>query len=267
MMPFARALQDRKCSPSISGMTYFGRCQRTLTAPFTALAPINTATLHNPGPVLSFQTVWDTTTGSILYRSETILSAGTLFAEPVTIIWQSSDLSKFPSAYATALAATMGVELQATLIRTESSTKPTSGLTVGAKVGVALGALCFALLVGATIIFCLQKRRKTKQPVVSTHELVHVSEMSGYSSGLRRLFRGKWRAEVDGRAQRMELEAEKVYELPVPPAELEAPQHQQQQREAQNPGPPYEIRPHSVSTTQKKEGTVSMSEAVKRASD
>lgn len=253
-------------------MTYFGRCQRTLTAPFTALAPITTATLFNAGPIFSFLTVWDTIQGGTLYRSETVLSSGTLFAEPVTIIWQSSDLSKFPSAYATALAATMGVKLQENFqpdLRADSSGEAAAGLSVGAKVGIALGAvLGFALLIGAAVMLFLRRRKKAKQSLELDGRTEPAVEMPGYSSGFKRFFRGRWRAEADGRMQRAEMETEKVFELPVPPAELEAPQHRQQQ--IRGHAPPY-VNPtylNSVNDTanEKKEDDVGISELPKKVS-
>ena len=154
----------------------------------------------------------------------------------------------------------MSVELQDDLqagLRTDASSEPAAALSVGAKVGIALSTIiAFALLVGARVIFCLRNRRRERQSLVLEDRTMPASELSGYSSGLRRLFLGRWRAEIDGRMQRAEMEAEKVYELPVPPAELEAPEHQQ----AQDPAPPCEARPYPDSAI--KGGALSTSEAV-----
>lgn len=230
-------------------MTYFGRCQSTLTAPFTAIAPITSITMINSGSLYSYWTVWDTNVGGTWYHSETTLSSGTLFAEPVTVMWQFSDLSKFPRAYATALAVTMGVELQAGL-RADSNTdfpsKPAAVLSVGAKVGIAIGAvLGFALLVGVAVIMCLRRRRKARQRVAAEDRTVPAHELPGQSLGLKRFYQGEWRAEVDGRTQRAEMEAKQEYELPVPPVELEAPQcGEQQERQFRDPAPLYDVSGH-----------------------
>jgi hypothetical protein len=162
----------------------------------------------------------------------------------------------------------MGVELQGNSqagFRTDTSSEPAAGLSVGAKVGITLGAvLGFAFFLGAAVIFFLRRHKKATQSATPEGRTEPVQELPGYSSGLRKFFWGRWRAEIDGTTQRAEMETEKVYELPVPPTELEALQHQQ--LHTQDPAPPYETRPHLVPTIHKKEDTVNISEAVKHIS-
>jgi LPXTG-motif cell wall-anchored protein len=96
-------------------------------------------------------------------------------------------------------------------------------LSTGAKAGIALGAvLGFALIAGAIAVLVLRKRKKAQVPRIPQD----VAEMPSHSAGLKRLFRGKWRAEMDGDSQPVEIDSRKVYVVPGPPAELEAPQHE-----------------------------------------
>jgi hypothetical protein len=188
-------------------MSWFDQCQGTFTTPFTALAPLALNSGRDFTP-----TAWDTIISGTTYSSPTLLASGRLFAEPVRVLWQSSDLSNFPSAYATSLAAKMGVEI---------GDKPS--LSTGAKAGIALGAvLGFALIAGAIAVLVLRKRKKAQVPRIPQD----VAEMPSHSAGLKRLFRGKWRAEMDGDSQPVEIDSRKVYVVPGPPAELEAPQHE-----------------------------------------
>jgi hypothetical protein len=110
-------------------------------------------------------------------------------------------------------------------IRTEATSSPASvatqeALSTGAKAGIAIGAILgVALLAGLVIICCLRQRKKKRQHPI-------VSEMSGQSSGLRRLLKGNWRGEMDGSSQPVEIDSRQVVVVPGPPAELEAPHYQ-----------------------------------------
>jgi hypothetical protein len=97
-------------------------------------------------------------------------------------------------------------------------------LSTGAKAGIAIGAILgFSLIAGAIAVLVLRKRRKAQVPGMPED----VAEMPSHSAGLKRLFRGKWRVEMDGDSQPVEIDSRKVYVVPGPPAELEAPQHEQ----------------------------------------
>ncbi|KAH7086093.1 hypothetical protein BKA63DRAFT_560706 [Paraphoma chrysanthemicola] len=214
------------CCPSGMFPTNFRQCEGTISTPFTALAPV-IATVTS-GSSVSRVTIWDdsvtraiTTTGSdgrpdIVntvqnFSQTTVISNGKLWAEPVTVYWQAEDLSLFPSVYASSLASAIGISFGKSLPEGSSS----RGLSVGAIVGIAVGAVVLAFLIGGGIILILLHRRK-QQPHTE------LSELSGQSNGFRKLFGGKWRAEVDGNSKPAELESKHVYEVPVPPAELEA---------------------------------------------
>lgn len=167
------------------------------------------------GSRLSTGIAWVFVTAGRTIRPEIVLSSGVLFAEPVTVIWRSSDLSNFPTAYATALATEMGVEMNA-------GPQPSPTLSARARAGIAAGAVLGVIfLFGSMMCFCMRKRNKARQ-----HDFPEgMAEMPGHSAGLKRMFRGKWRAELDGRSQPTELDSRKVYIMPGPPVELEAPHH------------------------------------------
>lgn len=155
-------------------MTLFERYESTSTTPFTALAPAVIRICVGSSSSLSYGTVWDTVVEGRSYCSQTVLSTGTVFAEPVTILWQSSDLSRFPSAFATAPAATIGVKLDV---------EPSLG--TGAKAGIVIGAvLGLGLLAGAVIVLCLRRRNRAQHPDLPEN----MAEVSGHSSGLKKMF-------------------------------------------------------------------------------
>ncbi|KAH7086615.1 hypothetical protein FB567DRAFT_75066 [Paraphoma chrysanthemicola] len=215
------------CCPSGMFPTNFRQCEGTLSTPFTALAPV-IATVTS-GSSLSRATIWDgnvtqaiTTTGfdgrpATLntvqnFSQTTVISNGKLWAEPVTVYWQAEDLSLFPSVYASSLASAIGISFGN---ESKSEGSSSRGLSVGAIVGIAVGAVVLAFLIGGGIFLILLRRRKQQPHTEPT-------ELSGQSNGFRKLFGGKWRAEVDGNSKPAELESKHVYEAPVPPAELEA---------------------------------------------
>lgn len=147
-------------------------------------------------------------------RHLAVLQTGTLWAGPVVVNWQSSDLAQFPTAYASVLAATMGVKLET---KSTSTAEPSSGMTTSTTAGIAVGAvLAVAFMFGLAIYCCLRKRKKTEHPTVP--------EMSGHSSGFKSMLRGNWRGEMDGGSQPVEIDSRKVLVIPGPPVELEAEQ-------------------------------------------
>ncbi|KAF3006077.1 hypothetical protein E8E13_011029 [Curvularia kusanoi] len=154
------------CCPS--GMSYIGRCERAFTTPFTALSPMQilVTTSAASGAWASSTIGWETITANKTIRSKTVLSSGTLFAEPVTVLWKSSDLSNFPTAYATALAAEMGFNLSPELPDYTATDSP-STVSAGAKYGIAVGALFGSIFLFSLIVYlvylCVRKHRKARQ--------------------------------------------------------------------------------------------------------
>jgi hypothetical protein len=198
-------------------MVYFKERQSVFSTPFTALAPTYVAI-----PSGYTGTVWDTTvkntlpgaTKSLVYRSETVLTTGTLFAPPLVVLWQSSDLSLFPNAYATALAATVGVSIGTQSPDSETSSH-TSSLSTGTKAGISVGAMIgIAFVAGLIVYFCLRQRKKARHS--------DIPELSGQSSGFKTMFHGKFRAEMEGTSKPTEVDSRNVVVIPGSPVELEA---------------------------------------------
>jgi hypothetical protein len=202
-------------------MSWFDQCQETFSTLFTALAPVTISTGSDT------VTYWDTVLGGHRLSSQTVLASGRLSAEPVRVLWQSSDLSSFPSDYATSLDAMMGVKFGI-----ESSLAATKGVNLGVKStsstgvrsGIAIGAaLGFSLLVGPIALLILRRRRKARYPSDSER----IAEMSDHPTSFKEFLRAKWKAEMDGSSQPAEIDSNNVYVVPGPPAELEASQHEQ----------------------------------------
>jgi hypothetical protein len=207
------------------GMVYLNRCQSIFTTSTTVsvLAPLYSTSNFEFVP-----TTWS-------------LRAGIALAEPVTVHWQSSDLTRFPSAYATSLASYMGVTIEAPLPNTASSlptisgvgqppstNEPSelskSGIPEGVIIGFGAGAFAALALVTGVIIYWLRRRRRRKRHAFATeHGLA--TELPNQSSGLRSWLRGRWRAEMDGKEAPVEIDSKNIHTSSGPVAELEAPVH------------------------------------------
>jgi hypothetical protein len=147
---------------------------------------------------------------------------GTVWAEPVSVYWQSSDLSLFPSAYATSLASAMNVPFLSATSPT-SSTLPTrtpEALSVGAKAGIGVGAFFGVAIIAGALVFVSLRRRKRQKSM----QHPDLPEMNGQDSGFKRMFAGKWRAEVDGSSKPVEIDSRNVMVMPGSPVELEGSQ-------------------------------------------
>ena len=162
------------------------------------------------------------------------LDAGVAWAEPITIHWQSSDLTRFPSAYATSIAAWMGVTMEAR--RTSaSSSLPTlsgvgqpselsrSGIPEGVIIGFSVGAFAGLGLLTGVIIYWLHRRRRKHRTFATENGLA--TELPNQSTGLRSWIRGRWRAEMDGKEAPVEIDSKNIHTQSGPIAELEAPVH------------------------------------------
>lgn len=159
------------------------------------------------------------------------LDAGVAWAEPITIHWQSSDLTRFPSAYATSIAAWMGVTMEAqptsaasglpTLSGVGQSELSKSGIPEGVIIGFSVGAFAGLAVLTGVIIYWLRRRRRKHHAFATEHGLA--TELSNHSTGLRSWIRGRWRAEMDGREAPVEIDSKNIHTSSGPIAELEAP--------------------------------------------
>jgi hypothetical protein len=211
----------------------FRQCVSIFSTPFTVLVPVTFTITARSDARLMWQ-VWGGDTQSLFtttatdgkpatvsfstsVRASTVLSTGTLWAEPVSIYWKSSDLSLFPTAYATSLASAIGVPFSADVPPNAFPIPPPSpvGLNAGAKAGIVVAAfLGVALLIGALILLFLRRRRqRIRHP--------DVPEMTGQDSGFKTMLAGKWRAEVDGDSNPVEIDSRNALVIPGSPVELE----------------------------------------------
>ena len=206
------------------GMVYLNRCQSIFSTTIAVSLVVPPYSTSNPE---SLPTIWS-------------LGAGIAWAEPITVHWQSSDLSRFPSIYATSLASYMGVTIEAPppdpswflsklpgvgepLPTNEPSELSMSGTPKGVIIGFSVGAFAGLGLLSGVIIYWLRRRRRKHHAFATEHGLA--TELSNHSTGLRSWIRGRWRAEMDGREAPVEIDSKNIHTPSGPIAELEAPVH------------------------------------------
>jgi hypothetical protein len=174
----------------------------------------------NTGPLLCDL---DTVCESQRLNSPTVLSTGEALA-PTMLIWASSNLSAFPSDYASSLAAALKIPFgsQATTSPSSSPTSipsntcsPDPGLSHGAQAGIGVGVGATVIVSVSALLYLLRRRRRQHQQRVAHPAL---AEMEGSSNGLKRFIGGKWRAEQDGTSQPVEAESRSVRVIPGPHA-------------------------------------------------
>ncbi|KAF3003526.1 hypothetical protein E8E13_005453 [Curvularia kusanoi] len=217
------------CCPT--GFVYGGRCQSLFSTP-TAVA-------------IALPTPSSTGGGSYGgYASIAQMDAGVALAEPITVYWQSSDLTRFPRAYATSMASYMSVTLESQSADLMSSVSTTSGTTnapkdnvtgttargvsKGAMVVIILSAVVGAALLAGAAFFCLRRRRRQRQrqqQQAFSEQHGAATELPNHSSGFKSLIRGRWRAEMEVKPAPVEIDSGKVYTSAGLIAELEAPVH------------------------------------------
>lgn len=147
----------------------------------------------------------------------------------MAVLWQSSDLSKFPQEYATSLAKKIGIDYIAT--STAGLPGPTSNtsqaLTRGAKAGIGVGVSLFALIVVALVAFFALRRRRGNRSSVPAGLNPHrdgLGEMEDQDTdhATRRWYlHGRWRSEADSKTQTGEPQAGNVRVVEGPPRELD----------------------------------------------
>ncbi|CAI9629193.1 unnamed protein product [Alternaria burnsii] len=165
-------------------------------------------------------------------RRLTEVTSGTAFAAQFVVDWQSSDFSRFPSEYASSLAAAIKVPFEDPVTTSPSTTStnfvppftnpnnedPDAAMSPGAIAGIAVGISAF-LIFSIVLLLYLRRRMKQKQQQRLQHS--DMWEMEGSSRGLKHFLGGRWRAEQDGTSQPVEAGSTSVRIIPGPPVELD----------------------------------------------
>jgi hypothetical protein len=170
------------------------------------------------------------------------VTSGFIAADPVVVVWQQKDLSLFPTEYVFSLAhryskswgSPTGSPTPASRsnlpTQTNAAISTPKGLSIGAKAGIGIGVALGVVLVAATIIMFVLKRRHAHAETQRTEG--HVAEMEDrdevLSSKKWYLF-SKWRNEIAVENQVHELNSRAVHKVPRPLVELDT--SEQQQRE------------------------------------
>jgi hypothetical protein len=192
----------------------------------TTLTIIDTANDEN------FCDLRSTCTLERLNSPPSVISSGTAYALPTLVYWQSSDLSAFPSAYASSLAAVLKIPFgnQTTTSHSSSPTstptstpipsnisKSSTELSPGAQAGIGVGVVAAVILSVIALLYLWRRHKRQRQRIAHSG----ISEMEGGSNGLKRFLGGKWRAETDGTSEPVEAESRSIFVIPGPPVELE----------------------------------------------
>lgn len=187
--------------------------------------------------VTNNQSIITTSTTRTVTNITTLTSAVAL-ADVINVIWEETDLPRFPSAYAASLAKRIGVSFTPSAMPGSSSFLPSQtastspsklsskGLSKGGTAGVGVSsAVAFLIAIALIAFLVLRKRRKTREASTSfSHERYH-PEMEDQDASLatRKWFlRGRWRSEVETpKAKPGELDSRSVRIVSGPPQEMD----------------------------------------------
>ncbi|CAN9133256.1 unnamed protein product [Alternaria alternata] len=215
-----------------------GDCQGNLSVPSTVLTNFTstivdqwdqTVTIMGIDVTTSFCTVSSGSSqcgGTTEIRRPTSLLSAAEFGPAFAIYWRASDLSLFPTDYASSLASVIDVPFGNS---TAGPTSPASGdggnsgLSPGAIAGIAVGVATLIIL-GVVALLFLRRRRKRQTQEKQRLPTPAVAEMQGESTGLQHFVGGKWRAESDAGAQLVEAGSRPVTLSPKEPVELDSTQ-------------------------------------------
>lgn len=201
-------------------MSFFRQCESVFSNPMIAYSlPLHSSgivsmTSNNQAPQITYST-------------------GTLWAEPVVVYWQSTDLLNFPSDYATSLMPKMGLSSVETASigsgsRDATGTDAVAALKVGAIAGITIGCVSFAaLLVGLVNCLCLRRRR---QGQVSGTQQDLFTDTPDQLPAMRMIIGEDYRVELDARKHHAEVECRQApieigSDVFTAIVELEAPIH------------------------------------------
>lgn len=153
----------------------------------------------------------------------TVLSSGMAFATPFGVYWVESDLSNFPSDYASSLASLV----DATFGGNNGTADPSpdskdDGLSPGAIAGIAVGIGLFIIIGIVILLFFWRRKKQQRKRLQQPNE----AEMDGNSQGFKHPVDTKWRAEADGRSVPVEAGTGGV--VPRSPVELDSTQRERE---------------------------------------
>ncbi|KAH7075334.1 hypothetical protein BKA63DRAFT_412708, partial [Paraphoma chrysanthemicola] len=215
-------------------------CQANITSPLLAFSPMVSTYTSGNSRILDVFYSSSTKAGDPPAYNITTISSGYAFADAITVVWESSDLAKFPADYAVSLAKRMSVDFTPTPTPSPTSTPPTpastsdlpretgssEGLSTGAKAGIGVGASIGALLfVGLIAAFALIRRRKKTAANANNTTTDDIPEMADQDQDLAKqkwFLGGRWRSEAEVEHNTNELDSRAVHVVPGPPAELDA---------------------------------------------
>ncbi|RYN34615.1 hypothetical protein AA0118_g1449 [Alternaria tenuissima] len=166
-----------------------------------------------------------------------------MIAPPFAVWWESTDLSSFPSLYASGLASLLKISFGTTAsilsndtppISPPSNTNPDkekSALSPGAIAGIAVGVGAFVIIGIVFLLYIWRRRKQQRQRLQHRNE----PEMEGSPGGFKSFMGEDWRAEADGTTGRVETdgttgpvevdeESRAVRAFPGPPVEMDGTQ-------------------------------------------
>jgi hypothetical protein len=212
-----------------------------ITTPFQVFAPIAVLTTGTTNVYHIFANdswvgaCWTTTE----YSNLTTISSATAYVIALSIMWGSSDLSKFLPAYASLVAKQIGIPFTPTAFLGASSNlpqqtnNPSPPLSTAAKAGIGVGIVFgVALLIGTGIILTIlflrrrRRRRRRNEPPPTLHpDRPATPEMEDQDTALaarKWYLGGRWRSEAEAQSEAGELDGRNVRIVPGPPVELDA---------------------------------------------
>lgn len=166
------------------------------------------------------------TTGSFEFSRSDVVSSVVAVHEPVTIIWELTDLSLFPADVATRRSSIVSrfADISAsnstvsTVVNNDTTESYTStALSLPARIGIGVGVAMAVIITIITVSAYLYKvrRRRRKLPVPARNNAI---ELDGGQPIWKRFFGREWRAELPQDGRTAELAAEQQ------PSELTATQ-------------------------------------------
>jgi hypothetical protein len=184
-------------------------CVSVISTPLPVRALYTTTYTNGKASSFYEQVINDKSTVSNM----TTMTRGTAIADPLYVAWEASDLSLFPTAYATSLAQKIGVKFTPAATpasgastrgasqtgsigtpsgtTTPSTTNPDSeGLSSGAKIGIGVGAGIGAILLVALLaVIILMRRSRKRNRATTAYPDESTPAMEGQYGGLAK---NKW---------------------------------------------------------------------------